>query len=290
MPVASAPTSLNRTLSVDLSNGLQIAVLVAVMAALYLTVIPDLAVEWWTEESSSYGMLVPPMAICIALQRRRLTWAHPALPDARGLWVVGASCVMFLAGRLAAEFYLSRISLVFLLAGITWTFWGWPRFRTLLFPFVLLGTMVPLPAIVFTAAAAPLQLFASAVATDLAQRLGVSIYRDGNIIQLAGISLGVAEACSGLNSLCSLAVGALLLGFIEASSMKGSIALFVLSIPLAIAVNVVRVTGTAVLADYRPAFATGFYHAFSGWLLFVFGFAMLWLLAKLMFRRNHERA
>jgi exosortase/archaeosortase family protein len=60
--------------------------------------------------------------------------------------------------------------------------------------------------------------------------------------------------------------------------------LMVLSIPLGIAVNVIRVTGTAVLADYHLAFALGFYHIFSGWLVFVLGFGMLWLLGKLVFR------
>ena len=66
--------------------------------------------------------------------------------------------------------------------------------------------MVPLPAIVFNALSGPLQLFASNVATALAQGLGVAVYRDGNIINLANISLGVDEACSGLNSLSSMMV------------------------------------------------------------------------------------
>ena len=64
----------------------------------------------------------------------------------------------------------------------------------------------------------------------------------------------------------------------------GRILLFLFSIPLAVLVNVIRVTGTALLADYNPAFAMGFYHMFSGWLIFVVGFGMLWLLAKLIFR------
>lgn len=273
----------------DAMGYLLIVAFLALIAALYSFIIPDLGLEWWTEEASSYGMLVPPMALYIAFQRRQLTLAQPVKQDGRGLWLVGFACVLFLAGGLAAEFFLSRISFVLLLAGLTWTFWGWSRFRTLLFPFILLATMVPLPAIVFTAVAAPLQLFASTVATNIAQSLGVSIYRDGNIIYLANVSLGVAEACSGLNSLSSMAVGSLLLGFLETQSIMGRILLFLLSIPLAIFVNVLRVAGTALLADYRPEFAMGFYHIFSGWLIFVVGFGMLWLLAKLMFRGSWAR-
>jgi exosortase len=261
-----------------------VVALSALVIALYVKVIPDLAVEWWTEDSSSYGMLVPAMALYIAFRRRHITAAVPAQPDARGLWLVSLACLMFLTGGLAAEFFLARTSFVVLLAGLTWTLWGWARFRTLFFPFVLLGTMVPLPALVFTAVAAPLQLFASAIATDLAQLLGASIYRDGNVIHLAHISLGVAQACSGLNSLSSLIVASLLLGFIEDSSLIGRILVIALSVPLAIGLNILRVTGTALLADYAPFLAEGYYHAFSGWLMFVLGFGFLWLLAKLVFK------
>jgi exosortase len=229
-------------------------------------------------------MLVPPIVLYIAYQQRHLTFSIPARSDLRGLWLLSLACFLYLLGRLAAEFFLTRISFVVLLAGLAWTFWGFARFKTLVFSFVLLATMVPLPAIVYNMAAAPLQLFASKLAADLSQILGVSIYREGNIIYLANTALGVAEACSGLNSLASLVVAALLLGFVEDASILGRVLLFVLSLPLAIAVNVVRVTGTAVLADYRPEFAMGFYHTFSGWIVFVLGFGMLWLLAKLLFR------
>lgn len=284
MHMAASPTTVKQDSQIKLAGYLQIAILVVVVAALYRIVLPDLAVEWWTEDASSYGMLVPPMALFIAYQRRGLTLSYPAQPDWRGFWLVGTACVVFLLGGLAAEFFLSRISFVLLLAGLAWTFWGWPRFRTLLFPFILLATMVPLPAIVFTAIASPLQLLASSIAAECAQWLGISIYRDGNIIYLANMSLGVAEACSGLNSLASMAVASLLLGFLENAAPMARILLFILSIPLAVLVNVFRVAGTAVLADYRPAFAIGFYHSFSGWLIFVVGFGMLWLLAKLIFR------
>ncbi len=263
---------------------LKAALTIGLIAALYSFILPDLASEWWTQEASSYGMLVPPIALYLVWLNRSTTLAVPAEHDGRGLIVVAAACFLFMLGQLAAEFFLARISFVLLLVGLTWTVWGLPRLRTMAFPFVLLATMVPLPALVFNAIAAPLQLFASAVATNISQFLGVSIFRDGNIIHLATTSLGVEEACSGLNSLSSLVVGALLLGHLEDASLSGRILLAVLSVPLAITVNVLRVTGTAVLADHQPDYAMGFYHLFSGWLVFVLGFGLLWLLAKLTFR------
>lgn len=278
------PRNVYRERNIDPFAWTLVALIVGLLGVLYAEVIPDLASEWWNESASSYGMLVPPIALYIAYLRRGITFAIPAQPDLRGLWLISLACLVFLGGKLAGEFFLARISIVLLLAGVAWTFWGFARFKTLFFPLVLLGTMVPLPAIVYNAVAAPLQLFASSVATDLAQMLGVSIYRDGNVIHLANTSLGVAEACSGLQSLPAMVVASLLLGFLEDAPVLGRILLFMLSIPLAIAVNVLRVTGTAFLADFRLEFALGFYHMFSGWLVFVLGFGTLWLIGKLLFR------
>lgn len=268
------------------------AVVLGLIVALYGTVVADLGFEWWTVSSSSYGMLIPPVALYIVYMRRKILFAVPAQPDLRGLWFIGLACLFFIAGSLAAEFYLSRISIVVLAAGLAWTFWGRGRLYALAFPLILLVTMVPLPALIYNAIALPLQLFASGAATAVAQAAGVSIYRQGNVIQLANTSLGVAEACSGLQSLCSLLVASLIVGFVENASVLGRLLLFLLAAPLAILVNVLRIAGTAVLADHRLEYALGFYHSFSGWLVFVIGFGALWLVGKLLFRltrNSHEQ-
>jgi len=259
---------------------LQVLVLIALIGVLYGQVLVDLAGDWWTEPSFSQGLLIPPLALYVAWTRRSLTLAQPIQPDNRGVWLIGFSCLLFMLGKLSAEFFFPRISFVLLIAGLAWTFWGYARLRTLAFPFVLLATMVPLPTLVYNAVSAPLQLFASDVSTSLAQLLGVAVYRDGNIIHLANISLGVEEACSGLNSLSALMVVSLLIGFLICPLMSVRVILFALSIPLSIAVNILRVTGTAIIADYHEQFALGFYHSFTGWLVFIAGFAILYSLAK----------
>jgi exosortase len=288
--VGSAAAVRSREASTGLSIWIEAAVLAGLIAALFGEVLRDLAYEWWTLPEASYGMLIPPFACYVAYSKRHALFSIPAGPDLRGLALIALACSIFLTGKMAAEFFLSRISFVVLIAGLVWTVWGLARLRALAFALVLLATMVPPPAIVYNAAAAPLQLFASRIASDLAQWLGVSIYRDGNIIHLAQTSLGVAEACSGLHSLSALIVASLLLGLMENASLLGRVFVFSLSIPLAIAVNVLRVTGTAILADYKPELAMGYYHAFSGWLVFVVGFGLLWLTAKVVFRFTRARA
>jgi len=271
------------------SAWVQIGSVVLLLVFLYWQVVADMAATWWNDESASHGLLIPPLALYLAWTRRASILAEPRTPQARGLWVVAFGCLVFLVGRLGAEFFLTRISLVILLTGLVWTFWGMARLQQLSFPLLLLATMVPLPVIVWNALAAPLQLFASDIATSLAQLLGVAVYRDGNVIHLAQISLGVAEACSGLHSLAALMIGSLLLGFLVCSSVVMRVVLFLLSMPLAIVLNVFRITGTAVLADYWQDIAFGFYHSFSGWLVFVAGFGGLWLMASTLHRFEKGR-
>ena len=263
---------------------LKIGFIATCISLLFWRVWVDMAQEWWSDPTWSQGMLLPPLALFIAWEHRRRT-LKPA-SDSRPAWAgtYCVACFIFVVGKLASEFFLMRLSSVLLLAGIIWTFWGLQRLRTLALPILLLATMVPLPAIVYNSIAAPLQLLVSDVATRLAQSLGVSAFRDGNIIQLANVSLGVAEACSGISSLSALAVGSMLLGYMLCSRLICRVALFVLAIPLAIVVNIARVAGTAVLADYNQDLAMGLYHSFTGWLVFVVGFLFLYVFARLLHR------
>jgi exosortase len=255
-------------------------IITALLCGMYIRVMVALADEWWTNPAASHGMLIPPIAAWVTWMRRDITFSRPALADIRGLLGIAIGCLLFLIGTAGAEFFLTRLSLIVLLGGLVWVFWGLDRLTTLAFPLILLVTMIPLPAIVYNALASPLQLLSSDVATRAAQAAGIAAYRDGNVIQLATIQLGIVEACSGLNSLSSLVVASLLLGFLNTTSFVVRVLLVVLSVPLAVAVNVIRVSGTAILADYHPEAAMGFYHSFSGWLVFLIGFSSLWCIGK----------
>lgn len=260
--------------------GLLAVILVVVL--LYNQVALDLFSDWWTQPNLSQGLLIVPFALYIAYLRRNTTLQLPIAPDCRGLIVIGSACFLYVLGIAAAEFFILRLSLLLLLTGCVWTFWGRERLRTLLFPLVLLASAIPLPAIVYNTLAAPLQLLASDMATSLAQMLGVTVYQDGNILTLAHMTLGVEEACSGLNSLSAMLAGGVLVGFILCRKSASRILIVLAAVPIAICANIVRVTGTAVLADYDEKFARGFYHALSGWLIFLIGFAALFAIAQVL--------
>lgn len=253
------------------------ALLGALLVALFWDIVPSMANVWWTDDGYSHGILIPPLAAYIAWVQRDHILAAPVRPNRLGYALTAFGALIQIAGRLGAEFFLTRISIVILLAGIILTFWGFGRLRRLAFALILLATMVPIPAIVYNKLAAPLQLFASSVSSTALELMGIPVFRDGNVMHLSEISLGVAEACSGLRSISSLTVLALIVGYFILTKVPSRVALFFLAFPIAIAVNVLRITVTALFARENPALAEGFFHSFSGWVVFLVGFGLLYL-------------
>jgi EpsI family protein len=182
---------------------------------------------------------------------------------------------------LGAELFLSRVSLLILLAGLIILFQGWTFFRAVLFPWAFLFLMIPIPAIAFNQITLPLQLLASKVASTVLPWLGVPVLREGNVIVLPAMALEVAEACSGIRSLMSLATLAVIYGYLMERKTSVRVLLALASIPIAVAANSLRVVGTGLLVQYwNPDKAQGFFHEFQGWLVFVTSLAMLYLLHR----------
>lgn len=189
-------------------------------------------------------------------------------------------CVLVL-GQMGAEIFLSRLSLLIVLAGLIVLFQGWSFFRALLFPWAFLVLMIPIPAIVFNQITFPLQLLASKVASTTLPWLGVPVLREGNVIILPAMALEVADACSGIRSLMSLATLAVIYGYLMERNIVLRILLALASLPIAVAANSLRVVGTGLLVQYwDPDKAQGFFHEFQGWLMFVASLAMLYLLHR----------
>ena len=260
----------------------------ALIVAVYGPTLVGLFDEWWNSTEHSQGLVIVPFAVLIAWLRRRSVTAVPADCELRGLMLAAGGCAMHLLGQLAAGEYVSQVSFVLVLAGVVWTFWGIGRLRRLALPLLLLVAAIPLPSLVYASLSMPLQLLSSKVACQVADFLGIAVYREGNIIHLATMSMGVWEACSGLNSLSALIAGAVLLGFLVCRLPLTRALVCVAAVPIAILANIVRITGTAVLSDQHPAYAMGFYHAFSGWLIFLIGSMALYG-AAIGFRRMFDK-
>ncbi len=153
---------------------------------------------------------------------------------------------------------------------------GWTYYRAVFFAWAFLLFMIPIPAILFNQITFPLQLLASQVASTLLPLLGVPILREGNVLHLPAMPLEVAEACSGIRSLMSLGTLAIVYGYFLEPRTWARIALTIAAIPIAVTANASRIVGTGLLVQYwDPDKALGFFHEFSGLVIFVVSFALL---------------
>ncbi|MFY9527977.1 MAG: exosortase [Candidatus Acidiferrales bacterium] len=259
----------------------QLLLLAIFIGMLYFRIVEQLILQWWNDPNYSHGFLIPLFsAFVLWKQRGRLT-SIPAKTSWWGLAIVSSALLILIAGNLGAELFISRSSLLILFAGLFIYFRGWAQFRVALFAWCVLFLMIPLPAIIFNAVALPLQFLASRIASDLLGAVGVPVLRDGNTIQLPSMTLEVVDACSGIRSLVSLLAIAVMYGyFAESSTVRRSI-LVLFAIPIAVLANGVRIMGTGLLGQYwSPEKAQGFFHAFSGWVIFVLAIAMLFLVSS----------
>jgi exosortase len=285
----------------------------AALAFAYASVVRKLVYDWWTDDNYSHGLLIPiAIGYIIWSQRARL---HGAVSKPSTL-VGGAAVLLALialwAGIAGAELYLQRLSLVLILAGITVYLWGFLVLRHSLVLFVLLLLALPIPTIVFNKIAFPLQLFASRCAVWSMSLFSIPVLRQGNVIELLPLNasqtkkLEVVEACSGIRSLMTLMTLAVIFAYLtqgQKGSAEGgrfkwlrsyrfwrSAILVGSAIPIAIFTNALRVSGTGILAHYYGTeIADGFFHSFSGWVIYVVAFLLLFFVGWVLDRFNPSR-
>jgi len=242
-----------------------------------------LVTRWYTEGDYTYGFLVPPISLFLLWSRRAALLEVTLSASWWGLVPIFAALVLQLAGASANIGYFQGLSLVILIVGIVILLGGGGLFRATAFPILFLFIMIPLPGFVQDQIAFPLQLLASGIAADTLELLGIPVARDGNVFQLASITLQVNEACSGIRSLFGLLAMGILLGYLITPHTWKRIVLALSTIPIDIAANILRVTGTGLLCEYvNPEFGKGFYHLFGGWIVFLLAMGVLFLEASLL--------
>jgi exosortase len=255
----------------------------------YLPTLVRLVAQWWRDPNFSHGFFVPVFSAFVVWQERSKLARLTPQPSWWGLFILGFGLCTLILGQLGAELFLSRFSLLVVTAGLIVLFCGWRFFRALLFPWAFLFLMIPIPAIVFNLVTFPLQLLASEVASATLILMGVPVLREGNVILLPAMALEVAEACSGIRSLMSLATLAVIYGYLMERKIAIRVLLALAAIPIAVAANGLRIVGTGLLVQYwDPEKAQGFFHEFSGWLIFVVSFGMLYLLHRVVHIFWHE--
>jgi len=209
-------------------------------------------------------------------ERRRELRRIPARVSRWGYPLLLAGIALLVLGQAATFGYAARISLLLVLAGLV-LFLAGPRvLRAVAFPLAYLLFMIPPPAIVMNAIAFPLQLMAARLATGSLDLLGVPVLREGNIITLAPMRLEVTEACSGIRSLIALLALAVIFAYFTQRTPLPRVLVALSAIPIALVTNAARIALTGMLVEgIGPAAGLGFYHVFSGLLVFALALVLL---------------
>jgi exosortase len=198
------------------------------------------------------------------------------------------SLVFYMLTHVGAELFTMRFSMILVMLSAVAFLAGWKMMKAVLLPFMYLVFMIPLPAIIWNKIAFPLQLFATKLTVATIKWLQISVYGEGNIIYLANTTLEVIDACSGLRSLTSLLALSAAFSLISDHTLIKKWLVFLSAVPIAIFVNIIRLTVTAILSvQYGEKAAQGFLHEVSGLLIFFLALVMLYafhqLLSKISF-------
>src|SRR5688500_3100891 len=288
----------------------------AALAFVYFAVLMQLGPDWWSDETHSHGLLVPFIIGFIVWQGRKRFTAQQRTST---LWVgvvfVSFALLALWAGTAGAELFVQRASLLLMLAGIVIYFFGFRIIQAVAVPMLVLALAIPIPQIIFNKIAFPLQLFASKCAVAAMSFFEIPVLRQGNVIELMPLGatepkrLAVVEACSGIRSLMTLVTLAVVYAyftrprdpqissdatdatksqpkFFATFAFWRSGILILSAVPIAILTNAARVSGTGVLAHYYGTkVADGFFHSFSGWVIYLVAAALLfatgWTLDKM---------
>lgn len=269
----------SRLIPIIFSSSLLIALVWA-----YWPVLNNLIAKLLTDEDYSFGLLLPLVSGYIVFlkwpQIRREAWR----PSWMGLVVLALGMAFYIFGELSTDVYSPALSFVVSLSGLLFIVGGWKLFRLLAFPLLLLVFMIPLPGFLIRQCTLPLQLLSSRLSTEMLQMIGVAAVRQGNVIDLGIRQLQVVAACSGLRYILALlALGIIFCYFYQRRLWKAAI-LIIAVIPAAIFANALRVAGMGIY----PALQEGFWHGFSGWLIFVFCFGFLFLVNYILTFREPE--
>lgn len=263
---------------------------VGIVGYAYSDVLGKIVTAWETPEYS-HAYLIPFISLFIIwqnfekIQRTRF----------RGSWL-GVVLLLFgsfliLAGELSTLYIIIQYALLIVLCGLIMSFTGVSRFYLFLVPVFLLFFTIPLPSFLYNGLSSYLQLISSNIGVAFIRLFGISVYLEGNVIDLGTYKLQVVEACNGLRYLFPLITLSVIASYFYNDSFWKKIIIVLSALPITVLMNSIRIGIIGVLVEYWGiSMAEGFLHDFEGWIIFMACFSILllemWLLANISSRRS----
>ncbi|MFA7173775.1 MAG: exosortase/archaeosortase family protein [Kiritimatiellia bacterium] len=248
-------------------------------------------------EDMSHGWVIPFISGFLLLRQRRLFSVAAGKPSLVGLLWVIPCLLIFWFGAGGSQTRLEQISLVGLLWSITYAFWGRDVAKLAMFPIGFLVFTIPMSSI-FDSLTVHLRILSSSFACVLMNGFGLEIQRSGTALfsTISGceFNVDVAAPCSGIRSVFALMALTAVYAYYSQKTLLQKGLLFLMSVPLAVMGNMVRILSICIVAVMGgQELATGFYHDYSGYIVFLIAIILMnqfgGLIAKLSpwIKRQH---
>jgi exosortase D (VPLPA-CTERM-specific) len=246
------------------------AIAVGLALAAYAGGVAELITRWSKQEEYSHGFFIPLIVLWLLWQRREALRASLATPSWYGPLFLIIAAAMLLLGELTAIFILVQYGFVLSLVGLVFCLGGMPLARVTILPISFLIFAIPLPYFVDSQLSWRLQLLSSQIGVDVLRGLGISVFLEGNVIDLGVYKLQVVEACSGLRYLYPLLSIGFLMAYMYQAPLWRRVVLFLTTIPVTVLMNSLRIAAVGVLVQrWGTGMAEGFMHYFEGWIIFI---------------------
>ncbi|MFN0315405.1 MAG: VPLPA-CTERM-specific exosortase XrtD [Burkholderiales bacterium] len=242
--------------------------------------------QWETQPEYSFGYLIPFISAFLVWQRKA---ELERLVFAGSWWGLALAAIGLLAwglGRLSTLDTLAHYAFVMVLAGLALAYVGPRGLRLLAVPLIMLLFMVPLPNYLLRELSGALQLISSQLGVSFIRLCGVSVFLEGNVIDLGSMKLQVVEACDGLRYLFPLLTLSFIAAYFYRAPMWKRAIVFLSAIPISVFMNSLRIGLIGITVDrWGRAMAEGVLHDFEGWVIFMISMGLLlaeiWFLTKL---------
>ena len=249
---------------------LGILALAALMAAMFKDIIALMVGNWLGSEEYSYGVMVPFVSAFLVWRKSHELAEFDYRGSRAGLTLLLAGIALYWIGELASLQIFLQYALLTVLLGGVWAVVGNAVFKRIWIPIFFIFFAIPLPAFLYHGLSAQLQLISSRLGVSFIRLCDISVFLEGNVIDLGPMRLQVAEACNGLRYLFPLISVAFMCAYFYRAAFWKRAVVFLSSLPVTIIMNSFRIGMIGVLVEYfgKPM-AEGFLHDFEGWIVFM---------------------
>jgi len=257
---------------------------------LYFSTFIDLINAWTSNEDYGHGFLILPVSLFLIWRRRSELLGLTIKPSGWGIIMMILWGVSYAVGIIGHISTIAELSMLIFLLGAFAVLISGQAARVVLFPVLFLIFMFPIPSAIYSRITNPLLLIYTTISFNLLNMLHVPVLQEGNLITLPNYTMEVVRACSGIRSLVSIMALASIMGYLMTPSNLFRFVFLLISIPIAMLGNVVRISSTALLAYFiSPQSAEGFSHTMAGIVSFMFSFILVYICMELILWSSRKR-